>query len=233
MYYARMLGILISTALHAVVFITHRILSGNAETTYRYAQSWCRSLLRLSGVQVIIHGRENIQADTRYILLSNHASQFDVPAVNAIPLDLRMMYKEELRKIPFMGWALMASSYIPIVRSNARSAKDVLERTVSTINQSTASVLVFAEGTRSYDGSLLPFKRGGVQLAVKSATPILPVAIVGSYKILPRNSSRFNKGTIHVHIGSPIEVEKREYTRSEELELLEKVKIFIESKLDT
>lgn len=231
MYYARLIAILISTALHAVVFITHRVISGNVETTYRYAQSWYRSLLRFSGVKVVVHGQENLQAETRYIVLANHASQFDIPAINAIPLDLRMMYKRELRKIPFMGWALMASSYIPITRSNARSAKDVLEKTISTINESKASVLVFAEGTRSYDGSLLPFKRGGIQLAVNSTTNILPVAIVGSYEIMPRTSSRFKKGTIHVHIGNPINIENREYARAEELELLERVKIFIESKL--
>lgn len=231
MYYARLIAILISTALHAVVFITHRVISGNVETTYRYAQSWYRSLLRFSGVKVIVHGQENLQAGTRYIVLANHASQFDIPAINAIPLDLRMMYKRELRKIPFMGWALMASSYIPVVRSNPRLAKQILVDTITTIHQSTASLLVFPEGTRSYDGSLLPFKRGGVQLAVNSTTDILPVAIVGSYEIMPRTSSRFKKGTIHVHIGKPINIENREYTRTDELELLNKVKAFIESKL--
>jgi len=119
---------------------------------------------------------------------------------------LRWIAKRELLWVPFFGWAMWAAKHIVIDRSDRSDALAVLTKARQQIDQG-ISIVVFPEGTRSTDGSLLPFKRGGFLLAVKTRMPIVPVAIRGTGRILPKGSWRIARGEIEITVGSPISME--------------------------
>ncbi len=155
------------------------------------ARAYSQSVLKVSGITLKVEGLENVDFSRRYIYVSNHASQFDIPAVIAgIPDQIRIVYKKELEKIPLFGWGLrFPKVYIGIDRGKGMDAIQSLEAAAEKIRNG-ASVLLFAEGTRSPDGNLQTFKRGAFNLAVNAGVSVVPLTINGSYNILPKNSLR-------------------------------------------
>jgi 1-acyl-sn-glycerol-3-phosphate acyltransferase len=136
------------------------------------------------------------------------------------------MYKKELEKIPFMGWALKSSPFISVNRSDPRNAMAGLEEALKSV-QEDVSVVIFPEGTRSKDGSLGAFKRGAFVLASRSGKTIIPITIVGTNKILPSNSFDFTRGQVKLIIGKPITAGNI-VDRSDEKELMNSVRSTIE-----
>jgi 1-acyl-sn-glycerol-3-phosphate acyltransferase len=195
------------------------------------ARFWAYGTLKVCGVKVIVEGRENVDFSRSYIYVSNHASQFDIPAVvAAIPDQIRIVYKKELEKIPIFGWGLKyGKTYIGIDRGRGQDAIQSLEKAASRIRNG-ASVLLFGEGTRSPDGKLQQFKRGPFNLAMRAGVPIVPVAINGSYKILPKHSFRIRPGTITLVLSSPIKPPENE-GKEAELKLRDEVRAAIERNL--
>ncbi|MBM4170155.1 MAG: 1-acyl-sn-glycerol-3-phosphate acyltransferase [Ignavibacteria bacterium] len=172
-------------------------------------RSWARLVLRLCGVRVRLKGREHLDPKCHYIYVANHASMFDIPAVMAtIPDQIRIVLKKELTRVPIWGWALKHGPYISIDRSDAKGAMESLDRAARTIRHG-ASVLLFAEGTRTRDGNLQPFKRGAFALAAKSGVPIIPLTINNSFNILPKGSLRIRPTDIELVLGRPIPTDSR------------------------
>ncbi len=169
------------------------------------AKNWGRGILAICGVRLTVGDTKFPNPSQSYVYIANHASQFDIPAILAgIPDQIRIVYKKELEKIPIFGWALKYNkTYISIDRSHGESAMSSLEAAADKIRSGT-SVILFAEGTRSPDGNLQPFKRGPFNLAVRAGVPVVPVTINGSYTILPKHSSRIRPGTISITISEPI-----------------------------
>jgi 1-acyl-sn-glycerol-3-phosphate acyltransferase len=192
-------------------------------TFHWLARTYSKTVLWVSGVKVESVGTENIGKNQSYIYVSNHASRFDIPAVIAgIPDQIRIVYKKELEKIPFFGWGLKyGKTYIAIDRQKGTEAARSLEEAAEKIRTG-ASVLLFAEGTRTLDGKLQPFKRGAFNLAVKAGVSVIPLTINGSYKILPKKKYRLVPGTVTLVIGKPIEVNKGG-GKEEELNLMSEV----------
>ncbi|MDI6767614.1 MAG: lysophospholipid acyltransferase family protein [Bacteroidota bacterium] len=170
------------------------------------AKIWSRGILLVCGVKVLTNGIEHLDKTQSYIYISNHNSQFDIPAIIAgIPDQIRLIYKKELSRIPIFGWSLKFNrTYISIDRSRGQEAVQSLENAAIKIRSGT-SVLLFAEGTRSPDGKLQQFKRGPFNLAAKAGVPIVPVTINGSYKILPKHSLMIRPGIITLTLASPVE----------------------------
>jgi 1-acyl-sn-glycerol-3-phosphate acyltransferase len=138
------------------------------------------------------------------VFVANHQSLFDIPALAlAMPSNFRMVAKRELVYIPIFGWALWLGGFIFIDRSDREKAIRRLDRAVRSIRRG-RSVVVFAEGTRSPDGRLLPFKKGGFVLALQAGVPIVPVSIRGGRSILPKGSFRARPGRIDIIIGAPV-----------------------------
>ncbi|MBI1803108.1 MAG: 1-acyl-sn-glycerol-3-phosphate acyltransferase [Ignavibacteriae bacterium] len=169
----------------------------------RWHSRWA---LAIAGVHIIVEGLEHLDFSRSYIYVSNHASLFDIPAVLAgVPDQIRIVYKKELEKIPIFGWGLKyGKTYISVNRSSGSDAIRTLEEAAQKIRHG-ASVLLFAEGTRSPDGKLQQFKRGAFSLAVRAGVPVVPLAINGSYTILKKKSLRINSGTITLVLSAPIE----------------------------
>lgn len=173
------------------------------------APIWSRGVLLISGVAVEVRGLEKLDATRSYVLISNHLSNFDIwVALAALPLRLRFVAKEELLRIPFFGTALALSDHIVINRANPEEAvQRINERVASQEKKGKPFALFFfAEGTRSVDGRVQPFKKGGVTLALRTGLPIVPVAISGTRKLLPKNALLIRPGgKVKVVLAEPIE----------------------------
>lgn len=180
-------------------------------TVYLFlARLWCRLWLFFSGVRLIVIGKENVDPNGVYVVVSNHASYFDIPALLlGLPIKkVRIVAKESLGKIPFFGWSMAMGDFILIKRGANRDALKSLFKAIEKIRQG-KSVVLFADGTRSLDGRIQPFKRGAFLVAEKSGAPILPVTILGSYKIMRRDTVLISPGNITVVIDKPIPVDSK------------------------
>jgi 1-acyl-sn-glycerol-3-phosphate acyltransferase len=136
--------------------------------------------------------------------MGNHQGNFDIHALSrAIPRTFSWIAKEELFRVPIFGSAMKRAGYIPLDRSDGRKALRSMKLAAERIAAGT-SVVIFPEGTRTLDGSLLPFKRGAFLLAVRAGVPIVPFTINGSMERNPRNRLELHPGTINVSFAAPI-----------------------------
>ncbi len=192
-----------STLLFGVLAMAGCLLMPNGNPLLWMARPWAASILLASGVRVRVQGRHRIP-DGAVLYVTNHQSHYDVPAlVRALPGQYRMVAKKELFGIPVFGWALSLAGFIKIDRANRESAIRSLDEAAGRMRHGHA-IVVFAEGTRSGDGRLLPFKKGGFVLAIRSGCPIVPVTISGSRAILTKGGRRVMSGDIDVVIGDAI-----------------------------
>lgn len=202
----RFLLIVIITLVDSLLAIVGTLLFPKFYRKLNHYRAWAKRLLWVAGVSVKVSGLEYLEKERTYVFIANHSSYFDIPAVFvAIPKLLRIMYKKELERIPFFGWYLKKSDFIPIVREESITARKSLLEALELIREN-VSVLLFPEGTRSKDGKLGEFKRGAFLLASKAGKAIVPVAIVGAYRLLPKGKIFFRSGEISVKIGTPIEL---------------------------
>jgi 1-acyl-sn-glycerol-3-phosphate acyltransferase len=179
-------------------------------------------LLFFSGVRLEVGYSDESLSEGCFIYMSNHQSLYDIPALIAsLPGQTRFLAKDSLFRIPIFGWALKAGGFISIDRENRSKAQESFHSAVARLHEG-CSTLVFPEGTRSLDGMLKPFERGGFLLALKSGLPIVPVGIVGSVAIRRRDSYVVRPGRIELHYGRPIRVE--EFGVRGKRELIEEVR---------
>ncbi len=168
------------------------------------ARWWSGWITRFAGVRIIVDNRANLDANQPYVFMANHASTIDIWALFlAIPRRVRMIAKKQLARIPLFGWVMWAGRFIFIDRQNAAAARRSIEEAGRRIRGG-VSVLIFPEGTRTRDGQLGPFKKGGFHLAMDAGVPIVPVALRGTRALMPRGSLRVMSGEVFVTIGAPI-----------------------------
>jgi 1-acyl-sn-glycerol-3-phosphate acyltransferase len=169
---------------------------------------WSWMILRVGGVSLRVNGLNHIDPKQPYIFIANHQSNFDIPVlIQSLPsFQLRWIAKRELLWIPFFGWAMWAARHITVDRSRRSEGRGIIKKAQQRIAGG-LSLVVFPEGTRSTNGRLLPFKRGGLLLALKTQAPIVPVTINGSGKVLPKGDWRIRRGKIDVTVGEPILIE--------------------------
>jgi 1-acyl-sn-glycerol-3-phosphate acyltransferase len=186
------------------------------------ARLWGRSILWVSGVKVTVKGLEKLNPNQSYIYMANHQSNYDIPVLlGKLPVQFRWLAKAELFRIPVFGRAMQGCGYISIDRSNRKLAFESLARAAKTIRNGT-SVMIFPEGTRSFDGRLKDFKKGGFVLSVDAGVPIVPVIIMGTWSIMPRTRFRIESSSVTIEIQEPIET--KEYTRKTKDELIKKIR---------
>jgi 1-acyl-sn-glycerol-3-phosphate acyltransferase len=175
------------------------------KVVHRYARLWGRVALRTNGVRVRLEGMEHICGQGPYIFMSNHQGSYDIFALlGHLPFHFKWLAKKELFSIPLLGWAMAAAGYISVDRKGTRDTVKAMNGAAQKIRNG-VSVVVFPEGSRSPNGSIQPFKKGGVRLAIKSKVPIAPVASVGSREIMPKDRLSLAPGEIRIRIGESIQ----------------------------
>jgi 1-acyl-sn-glycerol-3-phosphate acyltransferase len=169
------------------------------------ARNWCRLIAVTAGARVCVHGAQHIQRGVSYVFLSTHQSLMDIPAMlGYLPAQLRIAAKKSLFRIPFMGWHLTRAGHIPVDRSSTQNAIASMQRAANYLRNGICA-FIFPEGTRSRDGYLHKFKKGGFKLAIQAGAPIIPITIIGSRQILPPGESIFRPGRMDMYIDEPIQ----------------------------
>jgi len=205
LYFLKLAVVAAYTVPATLVIVLFGLFDPHGKHVYCIARFWSWMILSMGGVKIKIHGLSRIDGSQRYLFMANHQSNIDIPVlINSLPaFQLRWIAKKELLWVPFFGWALWGGKHITVDRADGSAARRSLLRAQEHMANG-ISVVVFPEGTRSPDGRLLPFKRGGFLLAARTRVPIVPVSIGGSGKILSRGDWHVRPGTIEVHIGEPI-----------------------------
>lgn len=192
------------TIVLAVLAIASGLVDRSGDTVLYLARFWSRLVLGSAGVKVVVHQTEPLDRKRSYVFMANHLSAADIWSLYvAIPVPIRMIAKKQLSKLPLVGWAMTVGRFIFIDRQNGSSARRSIEEAVRRIHEGT-SVLIFPEGTRSRDGKLGPFKKGGFHLAANSGADIVPVGIRGSREVIPKGSFLIRRGVVTIEIGAPI-----------------------------
>lgn len=174
-------------------------------TQHSLARTWARMLLRICFVRATVRGAEKLNPDTSYVVVANHASYMDIPALyGALPIELRFFAKKGLFSIPLLGWHLHRAGHLPVIRGDARASLKSMSEGAKLIRERGISVLLFPEGGRSETG-LRPFKEGAAYMAIKAGVPVVPVGLVNIRGVLPMHSLLLRPARIEVNIGEPID----------------------------
>jgi 1-acyl-sn-glycerol-3-phosphate acyltransferase len=169
---------------------------------HRCARAWSWLILRTTGVRVTVEGLERITPGAIYIFVSNHQSIYDTPVIFAsLPYQLRIIAKESLAKFPVLGWHLKRGQHLFVDRQNPDRA-GIFRRWRALVSE--ASLIVYAEGTRSRDGRVAKFKAGSFLLAIEAQLPIVPVAIVGTRAVMPKGRLRTEPADVRLIVHDPI-----------------------------
>lgn len=192
---------------------------------------WARLLVWITPMSLKIYGKENVDKNQSYVVVSNHQSQFDILALYGwLGVDFKWVMKMELRRVPVLGIACEKLGHIYIDRSNTQAALNSINEAQKKITGGT-SVLFFPEGSRSRDGKLKPFKKGAFRMALDLDVPVLPVTINHTRNILPSDTADLFPGKASMIIHEPVSI--KGYTDETLPELMEKVRSVIQSKLET
>ena len=211
-----------ATAVLGIIAIIVSFFSRTGNPVHIVARIWSKSILFVSRIRVDVQGLANIDPSKSYIYMSNHRSNFDIPVLlGCLPIQFRWLAKAELFKIPIFGRAMLGAGYVKIDRFNRDSAFKSINEVASRMKNG-VSVMIFPEGTRSEDGDLKPFKKGGFVMAVDSGVPIVPVVLHGTRSIMAKGSLRINPGRVTLSIQAPIDTSG--YTRDTKDELMKKVR---------
>ena len=174
------------------------------------AANWGKLICWLTPVWVTVDGAENADSSKSYVVVCNHQSQYDIFLVYGwLKLDLKWVLKAELRNAPGVGIGCEKAGHIFVDRSNPEQARKAVTNALAGVRDG-VGVLFFAEGTRSPDGRLRPFKKGAFRVAVSQNLPILPVTIIGTRDIQKPKSLMIFPGKIRMVIHPAIAVDGSE-----------------------
>ena len=169
------------------------------------ATFWARVCAWLTPIWVSVEGAEYASPNQSYIIACNHESQYDILLIYGwLDLDLRWVMKQELRKIPGIGIGCEKIGHIFVDRSNPEQARGAINKALNVLT-SGIGILFFPEGTRSRDGTLLPFKKGAFRVAIEQQLPLLPMTVIGTREVLAAKTLRLFPGRVKLVIHPPIE----------------------------
>ena len=161
--------------------------------------------MALAGIRFKVSGREHVPIERGVVFCANHQSNVDPPVLfRAVHPRLRVLYKQEIDRIPVLARAFRMAGFIPIDRHNKEAAMRSIDQGAASLRAG-HSFLIFPEGTRSKTDELLPFKKGGFRMAIKAGAPIVPVAISGGRAAMVKGSAIIRPVTLTVRIGNPVE----------------------------
>jgi len=170
------------------------------------AHIWSKLILASAGVKYSVHGINHLDSKQNYVFAGNHESPFDIPlAFAGIKHHLISISKIEYKWIPIFGWAMQAARHIFIDRNNHTKALESLKKAALSLEKNPRSILLFPEGTRSTDGKIHKFKKGGLLLAIETQLPVVPMALCGTSDVAVKGARKLKSASVELHIGKPIE----------------------------
>ena len=173
----------------------------------RIIRLWAGGILFVAGIKTAVRYAAPLDPHRRHLFLSNHQSALDIPILmQACPAtqDLRFMAKESLFKIPFFGWGMSRSGFVPIRRQSPRHSAELFQNLAA--KDQLYSFVNFPEGTRSPGGRLQPFKKGALGLALRLNLPAVPVSIIDGCRANPNGSLRVRPGLVRVVFHEPLDL---------------------------
>ena len=211
-----------STAFWATVSVLGSLVSSRGRLQHFCMRRWSKDNLWLSRARVEIEGIENIDRRRPQIMVANHSGLHDILSLAAfLPIQFRWIAKKSLFRVPFMGWHMRRSGYIPIDRENPRDAAKSIMEAAGEIRRGT-NAIAFPEGTRSRTGELGGFHSGAFSLALRTGVPLVPIALDGSYRVIAPKTLQVNPGTvIRIKIDRPMDLSS--YAKTDKRKLMEDV----------
>ncbi len=190
------------------------------------SQIWAKSVFLLIGKSFRVTGKDNIRNDSRYILVANHGSLFDIVAIMSIYPCISWFGHERLLKVPLLGKLLKMNGYVAFKEPNFRNTREMIEQLV--IRSKDRTVAIFPEGTRTLDRKIKEFYRGFIYLLRNTEVNILPITLNGFYDLKPKNRSYINfDAELSIIIHEPIK--REDLIGKTDLEIIDTVKAVIES----
>jgi len=225
-----LVSVILNTFVLAILIVLIAPFDKRRKFVHYIGRFWSILNICLSGTRLSIKGREKITKGQSYVIMSNHQSLFDVWALmGKMPIQLRWIIKSEIKKTPLFGFALERMGHIYVDRNTRKDVVRSLKAATQRIRAG-ASVVVFPEGSRSEDGRLQPFQRGGTVLAAMAGVSILPVTINGSRFALPKGTLALMPGRIQIVVGDLIDPAM--FADNKKGALLNTVRSAIEENLD-
>ena len=189
----------------ALVGFPWTYITNDVSFLYRMCMWAAFTGVRIAGVRVQTVGREKIDPSRNYIFMSNHISNLDPPiTLPLIPGRTSVMVKKELFSYPILGKIMMIGSLVPVDRANRDAGITAVREAVKAIEQG-LNMTIYIEGKRSFDGRLLPFKKGPFYLAEECKVPVVPITITGTQEVMPKARFAIQPGTVTVQFHDPIE----------------------------
>jgi 1-acyl-sn-glycerol-3-phosphate acyltransferase len=196
-------AISVYTIVFGSVSLASTLFDRSGDFAHQCARAWAWLILKTSGVRVSVRGLERLDRSRSYVFAANHQSIYDIPIVfTALPFQLRIVAKQSLGRIPFMGWHLHLAGHLLVDRT--RPGAGVVKKMARLVGEH-HSLIVFPEGTRSIDGSVQRFKGGSFALAVDAGIPVVPITIVGSCHVMTKGQVTVRPGAVAVTIHDPID----------------------------
>jgi 1-acyl-sn-glycerol-3-phosphate acyltransferase len=189
----------------ALIGFPWTLISGDVSLLYRMTMWGAWNGVRLAGIQVKTIGLDKLDPARTYIFMSNHVSNVDPPILMPlIPRRMSVMVKKELFRVPVLARLMRFGSLVPVDRGNRESGIAAVRAAADVIRQG-VNMAIYVEGHRSFDGKLLPFKKGPFYLAEECGVPVVPVTIVGSNEVMPKRRFAIKPGTVTVIFHALIE----------------------------
>ena len=194
----------LSMLVMATISITASLFDPTGRLQHKVAVAWARMVLRICLVRIDVVGAEKLDPAQPYVFVSNHFSLIDTPVMfGRMPRDFRIMARHGLWRVPFLGWHLNRAGHIPVNRENPRVAARNIGEAAESVRRGT-SILLFPEGGRTRQPTMRPFKPGAAHIAIRAGVPIVPMALVGTRKILAPNSAHLHPGRAELRVGPPM-----------------------------
>lgn len=196
----------LAAPLAAGIGIPATLIMGDVRVLYRLFMWGAWAGVWLTGVRVQAIGLDQFDHSRSYIFMTNHISNLDPPIqIPLIPKRTSVMVKKELFKMPILGPVMRMGLLVPVDRRNRDAGLEAI-RAAKAVVEKGLNMLIYVEGKRSFDGKLLPFKKGPFYLAVECAVPVIPVTIVGTHYTMPKARFAIKPGLVKVIFHPPIEV---------------------------
>jgi len=186
--------------------IPYAAITGDVDSLYRVVMWILRTGTRVGGIRVEVTGQQHVPAGVSCIYLANHVSNLDPPVLlPALPGRSSVLLKKSLMRIPFLGTAMRLGKFVPVERGHSREAAKRSVAAAIAALRSGLHILIFAEGTRSKDGRLAPFKHGPFYMAMQTGAPIIPIVLSGTERMMRKHSAAITPGVARVQMLAPID----------------------------